>query len=250
MRGFPCPFVALVLLVVGAAIEDKAQAVEYRLEVANLGPDAMPAFFDGPIGKGDGELRLTRLGAALDAGAIPSGAILYDRDLKYAWQDLARGFSAARVRAEISMPEGGQAWQEARWDGKPGEQSVWVITSSSTYIQEVKHVALEGAAPGSGLRYYIPYLVAARPKPAVAVAYPLLFVRAFADRGTLWERYLSRSVDLADGIAAVVGVNDNPSFSDWVYLIVRHPPEPVTLKAVMGWQRRRIDRTNAEGRNP
>ena len=46
----------------------------------------------------------------------------------------------------------------------------------------------------------------------------------------------------------MIGINDNPSFADWVYLVVEHPPKPTTFKAVIGWERRRSsDRSNFEG---
>jgi hypothetical protein len=46
----------------------------------------------------------------------------------------------------------------------------------------------------------------------------------------------------------VVGVNDNPSFGDWVYFVVEHPAKPTTFKAVVGWERRRsADRSNFDG---
>jgi hypothetical protein len=51
-------------------------------------------------------------------------------------------------------------------------------------------------------------------------------------------------VSLTEGLAAVVGVNDN-RFADWVYLVVEHPAKSTTFKAVLGWERRRSgDRSN------
>jgi hypothetical protein len=45
----------------------------------------------------------------------------------------------------------------------------------------------------------------------------------------------------------VVGENSNPTFADWVYIVIQHPPRPATFKAVMGWERRRgADRSNLE----
>ena len=83
------------------------------------------------------------------------------------------------------------------------------------------------------------------------VAYSLTFLRFYADRGDLWNRYLSRSVSLADGLAAVIGINENPSFADWVYFVVEHPARPTTFKAAVGWERRRsADRSNFEGVKP
>jgi hypothetical protein len=98
------------------------------------------------------------------------------------------------------------------------------------------------------LRYYIPYQVTGNPRPSAAVAYALVFLRFYSDHSDLWSRYLSRSVSLTEGLAAVVGINDNPSFADWVYLVVEHPAKPTTFKAVIGWERRRSgDRSNFDG---
>ena len=103
-------------------------------------------------------------------------------------------------------------------------------------------------AEGSTLRYYVPYKVTGNPQPAPVVAYSLVFLRFHADRGDLWSRYLSRSVSLAEGLAAVIGINENPSFADWVYFVVEHPAKPTTFKAVVGWERRRSgDRSNFDG---
>ena len=46
----------------------------------------------------------------------------------------------------------------------------------------------------------------------------------------------------------MIGINENPSFADWVYFVVEHPAKPTTFKAVIGWERRRSgDRSNFEG---
>jgi len=55
-------------------------------------------------------------------------------------------------------------------------------------------------------------------------------------------------VEPRQGIAAVVGENSNPSFADWAYLVIQHPPRRGTIKAVVGWEcRRGADRSNLEG---
>jgi hypothetical protein len=69
-------------------------------------------------------------------------------------------------------------------------------------------------------------------------AYSLVLLRFHEDRGDLWNRYLSRSV-AGRGLGAVIGINENPSFADWVYFVVEHPTRPTTFKAVVGWERRR-----------
>lgn len=245
MLAMRCAVALLVCLVVNVP---SAGAEEYRLQVANLYRDSFAHFIQGPIGSGNGELAMPALQSALDSGDISSGAILTDRMFRYGWDELANGFGAVKVRAALSPGEGRRRWDEAVWEGKPGEKSVWVISAAATNNQEVYQVAINGAAEGSVLRYYVPYKVTANPSPSPVVAYPLVFLRFHADRGDLWNRYLSRTVSLADGLAAVIGINENPSFADWVYFVVQHPPKPTTFKAVIGWERRRsADRSNFEG---
>ena len=225
-----------------------ASAEEYRLQVANLYRDSFAHFIDGPIRTGSGELAMPNLERALDSGDISPGALLTDRVFRYGWDEILRGFGAVKVRASVSPGEGRRRWDEAVWEGKPGERSVFVIAASATNHQEVFQVALNSKAEGSTLRYYVPYKVTGNPQLSPQVAYALVFLRFHADRGDLWNRYLSRSVSLADGLAAVIGINDNPSFADWVYFVVEHPAKPTTFKAVIGWERRRSgDRSNFEG---
>jgi hypothetical protein len=247
------PLVGLVLLL---GLAGPAGAVEYRLQVANLYRESFVHYFDGPLGTGSGELVMERLGRDLDTDRIPSGALLSDRTFRYGWEALAGSFRAVKVIAEIRPAEGSRRWDEVVWAGNPGERSVWVIAPTTTRTQEVVHVALQGVPVSAGeppaLRYYLPYRVTGSPAPQTAVTYPLDFVRFYESRGpALWDRYLSRSTGLGQGIAAVVGESSNPSFADWVYLVIQHPPQPTTFNAVVGWERRRgADRSNIEGASP
>ena len=242
----PVVRIAVVLLGCLASCSAAASAEEYRLQVANLYWTSFAHFIDGPIRTGSGELAMPGLERALDSGEIQPGALLTDRMFRYGWDEVVNGFGAVKVRASMSPADGSRRWDEAVWEGKPGEKSVWVIASSATNHQEVYQVALNGQT--EGLRYFVPYKVTANPRPEPVVAYPLVFLRFYTTRGDLWSRYLSRTVALAEGLAAVIGINDNPSFADWVYLVVEHPPKPTTFKAVIGWERRRSgDRSNFEG---
>jgi hypothetical protein len=247
------PLVGLVLLL---GLAGPAGAVEYRLQVANLYRESFVHYFDGPLGTGSGDLVMERLGRDLDTDRIPSGALLSDRTFRYGWEALAGSFRAVKVIAEIRPAEGSRPWDEVVWTGHPGERSVWVIAPTTTRTQEVMHVALQGMPVAAGespaLRHYLPYRVTGSPALQTAVTYPLDFVRFYEGRGpALWDRYLSRSTGLGQGIAAVVGESSNPSFADWVYVVIQHPPQPATFKAVVGWERRRgADRSNLEGASP
>ena len=128
----------------------------------------------------------------------------------------------------------------------PGERSVWVIAPTTTRTQEVVQIALQGIPVGSGelpaLRHYLPYRVTGSPVPQTAVTYPLVLLRFNEDRGPTLSgiRYLSRSRGARPGYRR--GRRErtpNPSFADWVYLVIQHPPQPTTFKAVVAWERRR-----------
>jgi hypothetical protein len=217
------------------ALTSPADAVEYRLQVVSLYQGAFAHFLNGSIGRGEGELVLGRLERSLDRGEFPWGALLYDRMVQEAGESLSAAFGAAAVRATLRRAEGARRWDEVVWEGTPGGRSLWVIGAPVTHQQEVVHVGLKG---NDALRYYIPYRVAWRRARAVVSAYPLEFLRFHAERGALWERYLAGAVNLQDGIAGVVGVNPTPSYGDWVYILVEHPPTPATFKVVIGWEQR------------
>jgi hypothetical protein len=60
-----------------------------------------------------------------------------------------------------------------------------------------------------------------------------------------------RWVDLRQGIAVVVGVNDKATFADWVYIVVQQAPVPTPFKVVLGWRRREASEApGAEQRHP
>ena len=228
-----------------------AAAIEYRLDIASLQEDGFAHFIDGPIGIGSGELVMARLEHALDSGQVGSGARMGDRIPDRFRARAADSFGAVRVRGEVNPAEGPRQWDEIVWDGKPGERSVWVIATTTTHVQEVKHVAIKGWQPGAALRYYIPYRVTLNPTPETALVFPLSFIRFYEDRPGLWERHLAKSINLGEGLAVLVGANETPAFADWVYLIVQHPPQSTTFKAVLGWGRRMSgDKSSKEGRDP
>jgi hypothetical protein len=241
----------LVLALLGGWGVVPAAAIEYRLDVASLREDGFTHFIDGPIGMGSGELVMARLERALDAGQVGSGARMGNRIPDRFRARAAESFGAVRVRGEVEPAEGPRQWDEIVWDGKPGERSVWVIATTTTHMQEVKHVAIKGWQPGAALRYYIPYRVTLNPTPEIALVFPLSFIRFYEDRPGLWERYLAKSINLGEGLAVLVGANETPAFADWVYLIVQHPPQPSTFKAVLGWAPRMSgDKSSKEGRDP
>ena len=143
--------------------------------------------------------------------------------------------------------EGSVVWDEVTWDGKPGERSVWLLSPTLRHIQELYNVALKGTGP---LRRFQPYSVPMNGTRAAVVTLPLNFLWAQEERGTAWDKYLSRSLDLTGGIGAVVGVNFNATFPDQVHLIVSQAETPTTYKAVLVWRERNLDREAPGTQNP
>lgn len=231
---------ALVLSLLLQATALSAWAVEYRLQVVNLYENSFASFLkpgelkDGASGPG-----LVALEASLDRGEVPTGALLYDRHLQATREGIARAYGGVPVRAAI-QPGGWEAqlWDEARWEGKPGEQSVWVIVPTDRRPQELRRLALRGGGP---LRQFQPYTIPPNGKRFPAVSFPLNFLWAQEELGRAWSSYVSPVLDLSDGVGAVVGVNHDRMFADHVYLIVTQGAEPTTYKAVLAWRQRRED---------
>jgi hypothetical protein len=221
-------------LLASLAVAAPAHAVEYRLEVANLWETALYPFAkpgelrDGASGPG-----LEQLEASLDQGSMPHAVLLQDRTLRWSSEGVARAYGTVRVLAEIKPAGEGRRWDEVRWEGKPGERSVWmVLPSGSGRPQQLYRVLLKGEGP---MRQFMPY-VPARGSRSAAVKYPLSFLWSYEERGLIWDRYLRQSLDLSEGLGAVVGENYNQSFPDQVYLIVQQAAEPTTYRAVLLWR--------------
>jgi hypothetical protein len=218
-----------------------ARSVEYRLQVVSLFESGFVSFLNaGELRNGASGPGLDRLEATLDRGGIPAGAVLFDRRVQPLRATLMGPWGGARVVPAFKPAgEGPTLADEVVWDGKPGERSVWLVSPTMRSIQELYHVALKG---GGALRHFQPYAMPVHATPAAAVAFPLNFLWAHEERGTVWDKYVSKSLDLRDGIGTVVGVNFNAIFPDQVYIVVSQAAEPTTYKAVLVWRERTLDR--------
>lgn len=229
---------SLAALLLAASVWPRAAAaVEYRLQVASLYEDAFFALLGSAGTRREGSVQgRSRLIEALDTGETPAAVLLYDGPLKAARAPVATAFGAIHVRAEEpSSGEGKQPWSQARWEGKPGEHSVWVIAPSRPWYGAVQNIALKGAGP---LVWAIPHRIALWHSPAKALGIPLGFIQAYEGNPALWKNYLSNALDLGDGIIVVVAENSSSAFADHVFIIVKHTSVPTTYRVVLGWARR------------
>jgi hypothetical protein len=228
---------SLALLLAGVP----AQAVEYRLLVANIYDPALTSFvstselYNGASGPG-----LDKMEQALDTGAIDRGAIIVQRPLQSVPTSIAGAWGGVAVAAGILR--GGidtPSWDEVRWQGKPGERSIWIIRSSgSRRPQEIVRVILKGAGP---MRLFQPYTVTNGNKVA-ALQLPVPLIAFHESHGNVWDKFVAKNLDLRQGIGAVVGLTNNAHFPDLAYLIVDQGDAPTAFKAVITWRDRDIDR--------
>jgi hypothetical protein len=217
-----------------------AQAVEYRLQIVNMWDSGFNALVkSGELGNGASGPGLEELVARLDRGDIPRGPLLADRTFRWASETVARAYAATRVLADIKPGDSGSSlWDEVHWDGKPGDRSVWVVEPSGRgRPQELCHVVLKATGPA---RHYLPY-APANGQQLVTVRYSLDFLWFHEERADLWERYLSRTVDVSQGIAVIAGGNTNAQFPDFARLLVSHAAQPTTYKAVLIWRQPPVD---------
>lgn len=216
-----------------------APAAEYRLKVVSLHETGFVALLrPGEVGDGASGPGLEALEARLDAGDFPRAAILPDRHLQVVAAETARAWGAVPLRVDVKLGGGrGDPWDEARWEGTPGEHSVWLV-APRVRPQEVSHVALKGRG---ALRHFRPSGVPMWGGPPDAVRVPQVLLRGEAPAGTLWGRFASRALNLGRGIAVVVGADDNPFFADQVWIVVRHGEEPTSYKVILAWRQRDED---------
>src|SRR5512137_36757 len=103
--------------------------------------------------------------------------------------------------------------------------------------QALYHVVLKATGPA---RHYLPY-AATNGQRLVTVRYSLDFLWFHEERADLWERYLSRTVDVSQGIAVIAGSNTNTQFPDVARLVISHAAQATTYKAVLIWRQAPVD---------
>lgn len=225
--------IAACALAVLATAAD-GEAVEYRLKVASIFDSALTSFLsygelqDGATGPG-----FQRVAALLDRGSGDRGVLVTHRPLSSVPDSIARAWGGVAIRAPIARGGVVSFWDEVRWDGRPGERSIWIVKPDGRENpQAVKHVVLKGT---TALSLYQPYTAACGKTriPVMQLGIPLM---AFQERrGDLWDKYVAKSLSLSHGVGAVVGANNNAVLPDLVYLVVEQGPAPTTFEVIITW---------------
>jgi hypothetical protein len=226
--------VVTVCLLAVLAVGTPAGEVEYRMKVANIFDQAMMSFLsrgeldDSATGPG-----FQRLAAQLDQGSGDRGMNVTHRPLNSVPDSIARAWGGVAIPAQIARGGVVSYWDEVRWDGRPGERSIWIVKPNGRASpQAVSHVVLKGTTP---LTLYQPYTVACGTSrvPVMHLGIPLI---AFQEsRGDVWDKYVAKNLDMRRGIGAVVGVNNNAVMANLVYIIVEQGPASTTFEVVITW---------------
>jgi hypothetical protein len=233
--------VVVVCLLAVLALEAPADAVEYRLKVANIFDEAMTSFLsfgesnDGATGPG-----FQRLAALLDQGSGDRGMNVTHRPLNAVPDGIARAWGGVAIRAQIARGGVNSYWDEVRWDGKPGERSIWIVKPNGRESpQAVNHVILKGTTP---LTLYQPYSVGCGKNRVPVMQLGISLIAFQESRGDVWDKYVAKNLNMAHGIGAVVGVNNDAVLPSLVYIIIEQGPAPTTFEAVITW-----GNSNAQG---
>lgn len=225
---------SLLLFLFVVAQLNAGEAAEYRLQVVSIREEVFSYYMKGGEGFG---APLVSLESALEAQKVPKSVVLTDRPVYPARPSQAQAFEASPFRVE-PLTSGNGVWSEFRWVGDPGSRTLWVVETRTLNLHEVSQLGLKGTGP---LRHVFPYgasMRVRRTEGSSAVRFPADLVDFWNGRPGLWARQLSRYLDLADGIAAVVAMEPYPDRPDRVYLVIQQPAEPRTFKVVLAWRKR------------
>ena len=229
---------AMALLLLATPVH----AVEYRLLVASVFETSFTSFVSrdelvyGASGPG-----LQRLETALSKGEIDWGTMPPGRPLTSVPDSVARAWAGVGIRSDI-LRGGVDAgrWDEVRWEGKPGERSIWLIRPiGNQRPQSVQRMTLEGGA--SPVRQYLPFAYTGSARLAV-LQMPQSLVAFAENQGNVWDKWVAKGLDLGQGIGAVVAFSPNALNPDLVYLVVQQGEHPSSYRAVISWADAEIDR--------
>jgi hypothetical protein len=153
---------------------------------------------------------------------------------------MARAYGGVPVRVDVKAGgDGTERWDEARWEGTPGERSVWVVRSQGRRPGDLYRLAIRGWGP---LRHFLPYTTTNGAYELPVVKMPLDYLFFHQGDADFWADRIAPVLDLAEGIAVIAAARQGGVAADEAYIIVTHGAEPATYEAVLGWRERYNER--------
>src|SRR5215469_18870670 len=133
MRPFPrALWILLALFGSLLPAATSAHAVEYRLLVASIFDSTLMSFVSPPeLVYGASGPGLERVEKGLDSGQIDVGAMPAGRPLVSVAADVAKAWGAVPVPGVLPARGDAGRWDEVRWQGNPGERSIWMVKAST-----------------------------------------------------------------------------------------------------------------------
>ena len=209
-----------------------AWAVEYRLQVTNIGLLNFSSYMGKATPWWAQNEPMGRLEARLDAQQFSPAAVIPGREVQLL-EDPAYG-GTVPTRVSLLPATRRQAWTTYVFDATPGDTVAFVVKSYMAAWQEVWQVAanpggqlrrLSMAGPGIFGRFW-------QEVPEVSQ----LYLADAVDRGT-FPQYVAQRAKAVDGMSLVVGQGYDPFYTpDRLYVLLKLPPEPHTFKVVIGWR--------------
>lgn len=208
-----------------------ALAVEYRLQVAHLEYLTFSSYLENSTSAWRGEESMGGLETRLDKREFPTGALIPGREV-LPLQD--PGYGGKPVLAVTLPATKEEAWTTLVWQGEPGDTVAFVVKSDMAAWQEARMVATNAEGVLRRLSIGGPGIFGRQWQQVPEVSYH--FIANAVDRKT-FAGWMERTAKAINGISVVVGRSGNVYYKpDWVYVLLKQPPEPRTFKLVIGWQ--------------
>ncbi len=148
-----------------------------------------------------------------------------------------KGVSVRPQRAGVTvrMPDGDGAWTEVEWDGAPGEYQVLRISSGDVHYQELTAVAVKR----DGILRLLPVhgVPMFGSKKLLAPSMPATYIDYRLEKGT-FDALMQKHAIAPDGLAVLVGRNNDPRYPDQLYVRVKMPPDAKQFTVVVAWKDR------------
>lgn len=231
--------VALTLL----ATTCPGMAAQYQLRLANLEDKLFSSYIDmqGQPFRAASHI-LPRLEASLNQD-FPL-QLLIDR---YVRVISPQGVPVPPDRADVvvDMPED-DAWSVVQWEGTPGDDQVFRISSNDAHYQEITAVAVKRDGV---LRVLPPYSIPLfGPQKLLAPSMPSTYIDYRLERGT-FDALMQKHAISSDGLSVLVVRHHDPRYPDQLYIRVQMPPDETQYTVVLAWKDRDELRRDGEDKD-
>jgi hypothetical protein len=217
-----------------------AWAVEYRLQVANMGDQVFSSYERKGTSFWSQREPMGRLEARLDDNQFSRAAILPGHHVELL-EDPAYG-GTTPTKVSLLPATRHQDWSTYVFDANPGDTVTFVVRTNMVAWQQVMDVAADANGAFRRLSIGGPGIFGNSSREVPQVSQD--FLANAVDRGT-FPQWVAQHAKSVDGMSFVVGQGDNPQYDpDRVYIVLKLPAQPHTFQAAIGWQNNQGDLMN------